>query len=168
MGLQSTTIYNITTTNLTIQSRHFLSIWNWNFAENQNGYLLKHANRDGYSKKFEVLLLPISFQKHRHAKEYNKGSNDYDYLRGVKKLLRSPWEGEREIREIEIAYDDDECCRYWCIRWTSKIIYDFSEFDFLVFFVFDFLGLYDFFFGLCSSMFLMKRMLDLNSCVFYF
>ena len=39
--------------------------------------------------------------------------------------------------------------------------------DFLVFFVFDF-WVYMIFSGLCSSVFLMKRMLDLNSCVFYF
>ena len=29
----------------------------------------------------------------------------------------------------------------------------------------DFLGLYDFFLGLCSSVFLMKRMADLNLCI---
>ena len=31
--------------------------------------------------------------------------------------------------------------------------------------MFDFLGLYDFFFGLCSSVFLMKMMADLNLCI---
>ena len=43
-------------------------------------------------------------------------------------------------------------------------IYDFFGFDFCVL-MFDFLGLYDFFFCLCSSVFLMKMMADLNLCI---
>ena len=45
--------------------------------------------------------------------------------------------------------------------------YDFSKFDFLVFLCL-ILWVCMIFFGLCSSVFLMKRMLDLNSCIFFF
>ena len=49
----------------------------------------------------------------------------------------------------------------------SIFIYDFSKFDFLVFLCLIF-WVCMIFSRLCSSVFLMKMMLDLNSCVFYF
>ena len=107
--LQSTTIYNTTATNLTIQSRNFLSIWHWNFAKNQNGYLLKHANRDGYSTNSKFCYYQYHFKSIGMQKNIKKeGSNDCDYLRGVKKLLQSPWEGERDQRDRNII-------RWWVL-----------------------------------------------------
>ena len=53
------------------------------------------------------------------------------------------------------------------ILFCTIFIYDFSGFDFLVFLCFIF-WVCMIFLGLCSSVFLMKRVLDLNSCVFFF
>ena len=67
-----------------------------------------------------------------------------------------------EIDWLQLFFFFEE--RLWLALGGGKWM---EMFDSLMFFVFDFL-VYMIFSGLCFFVFLMKKMLDLNSCVFYF
>ena len=54
------------------------------------------------------------------------------------------------------------------ILFCTIFIYDFSEFDFLVFFVFDFLGLYDFFWVVLFCVLDEEDVRSKLMCFFYF